>query len=119
ILIVSQQADFKNQKLSYSISEDCPRQLLCEPIKLKQILINLLFNSIKYTQQGGEIRLLLEVEKEKKKLKISVIDNGMGIDREELPQIFKEYHQSKRIKKERLDKYGGVGLGLPISKELA
>lgn len=82
--------------------------------KLQMILNNLLSNALKFTAEGGEVKLLLRKTErsESSWLKLEVIDNGIGIAAHELPQVFDRYFQSDSISK------GGSGIGLALTKEL-
>lgn len=79
----------------------------------KQMLINLIENSIKYTTNGGEIRVI--VYSERKNLIIKIIDNGLGIDKEHITRIFERFY---RVDKARTRQIGGTGLGLAIVKHI-
>lgn len=79
----------------------------------KQMLINLIENSIKYTPNGGEIRVI--VYSERKNLIIKIIDNGLGIDKEHITRIFERFY---RVDKARTRQIGGTGLGLAIVKHI-
>jgi len=110
-------ADEKNNQLELKISDQVPDFLIGDPVKLRQILINLISNAIKFSENDQIIITVNSslIEKHKIMLKISVIDHGIGIEPEHLNQIFREYEQENtNISR----KYGGTGLGLSISKML-
>ncbi len=94
---------------------DLPNDLpvLAEPGALKQILINLISNAIKYTPEGGT--LTLKGERRGSYAKISVADTGLGIPNSDLPRIFERFY---RVDKARTRQVGGTGLGLAIVKHL-
>ncbi len=81
---------------------------------IDQILMNLLDNAVKYSADGGQIEVKLEDLSER--IKISVIDCGIGIPEREMPRIFERFY---RVDKDRSRKTGGSGLGLAIVKHLA
>lgn len=86
----------------------------CDANKIKQVLVNLLSNAAKFTQQGG-ITIGTKNRPEKGGIEISIQDTGIGIRPEELPKIFDAFHQTDAtITRE----FGGVGLGLAIVKEI-
>ena len=85
-----------------------------DPFRLRQILLNLLSNAIKFTAQG-QIRLEL-MQQPDGQLKISVIDQGIGISPAQLPQLFKAFAQADSSTSRH---FGGTGLGLYISQQLA
>ncbi len=83
--------------------------------RLEQILTNLLDNALKFTDAGGEVKLVARMV-EPGKLELSVADTGAGITPEDLPFIFDRFF---RVERSRAQAYGGSGLGLAISRELA
>lgn len=100
-----------------NIDSELPSALLGDEIRIKQVLINLLTNAAKYTQQGS---VTLSVQGEKaaegvERLKISVMDTGIGIKKEDLESL---YDYFKRIDREKNRKIEGSGLGLAITKQL-
>jgi two-component system sensor histidine kinase BarA len=96
---------------------DVPDRVRTDSTRLKQILINLVGNAIKFTNRGSvAVRVMLEEEKEENStLRISIADTGIGMDREQLAQLFKPFQQADGSPR-RL--FGGTGLGLIISKKL-
>lgn len=93
----------------------CPEnyQILADPIRFEQILINLLDNARKYSPRGTITTV--KVKKENADIKISIQDEGKGIPSKDLPFIFERFY---RIDKSRSRELGGTGLGLSIVKEL-
>lgn len=93
----------------------CPKnyQILADPVRFEQILINLLENARKYSSSGTITTV--EVKKEGSDLKISIHDEGKGIPTKDLPFIFERFY---RVDKSRSRELGGTGLGLSIVKEL-
>ncbi|MDO4535637.1 MAG: HAMP domain-containing sensor histidine kinase [Clostridium perfringens] len=89
--------------------------ILCDIEKIEHILLNLLSNSIKYTNEGGKVEVSLEVLEGE--LKVSVKDNGIGIDKESLNMIFDRFYQGNNHKK-LLKKSKGSGVGLFLVKSL-
>jgi len=111
------QAREKNLSLHYSIDESLNRVLLGDPVRLNQILINLISNAVKFTNTGSiEVKSVLEKENKKTCwIKISVKDSGVGIPNEKLTTIFESFSQADESVTRR---YGGTGLGLTIAKQL-
>jgi signal transduction histidine kinase len=124
-------ADKKNISLSTEISPNIPR-LQQDPGKLQQILNNLLTNAIKFTPEGGRVRVVAELEpdalprKDQKALgpffRLIVEDTGIGIPLEDQATIFEKFRQGRTVPGQRdtmTREYGGTGLGLSIVKELS
>ena len=89
-----------------------------DKLRLKQVLINLLGNSIKFTEKGGTINLLIDVLSHKQQditLQFSVKDNGIGISEENISKLFTAFEQADSS---IATTYGGTGLGLAISQNL-
>ena len=110
-------AEKKNLKLSCEIADDVPVYLRGDPNRLMQIIINLLGNSIKFTE-SGTIRVLVgnsDISKDKVVIKFDVVDSGIGIPPAKLESIFNSFTQADTS---ITRKFGGTGLGLTISKEL-
>jgi len=81
--------------------------------KLQQVLVNIVSNSIKYTDDGGHIDI--SATKSDGGLLVCVSDNGMGIPKDDLPRLFERFY---RVEKARTSNAGGSGLGLAIAKEI-
>lgn len=107
----------KSVSLSYSISEDIPSILLGDIVRLRQILINLCSNAIKFTEQGS-VRLdaLLKTnQNDNYTVLFTVTDTGIGISKDKQRLIFESFVQASEDTTRR---YGGTGLGLAITKQL-
>lgn len=88
-------------------------QVFGDEERLKQVIINLIDNAIKYSNENGKI--IIGIEKIEKEIKISVSDNGIGIPKDDLPRIFERFY---RVDKTRSRDMGGSGLGLSIVKHI-
>ncbi|OYT17076.1 MAG: hypothetical protein B7C24_04560 [Bacteroidetes bacterium 4572_77] len=111
-------ADEKDLQLTVNIPENVPQFVNGDPTRLRQILLNLLSNALKFTQQGG-VYVRLSVEKESSThytIKFEVRDTGIGISKEQQKRLFKVFSQ---VDKSTTRSYGGTGLGLSISKKLS
>lgn len=119
ILILSSKAEEKNIKILPSIECSLCDQLIGDKNKIKVILINHIDNAIKFSKENGSVQVIVNKElisKEKVKLNIQIIDDGIGIKKDALENIFNSFEQAdSSISK----KYGGTGLGLNISKSFA
>jgi signal transduction histidine kinase len=105
------QTKAKNLKLVFRI-DDSLDFIYSDEIKIKQIIKNLLSNSLKFTQEG---KISFLIEDLKTNIKITVQDDGIGIPQDKIEYIFDRF---KQLDGTRTRKYGGTGLGLTISKEL-
>ena len=103
------------RKKGLSLSFNCPSDLdiSADGDKLREIIINLVDNAIKFTPSGGKVTL--QAEEREKYVDISVEDTGIGIPPESLDEIFDRFHQIQR--KERGSREG-TGIGLAIVKSL-
>ncbi len=111
------QADDKNLRLSIILAQDMPVYAVCDGNKLRQILINLLGNAVKFTNQGGiEMRVSAKGSKEEARLVVEVEDTGTGIAPEEAEKVFESFEQTQSSRKAA---QAGTGLGLAISREYA
>ena len=107
----------KKLELILYIEPDVPAQLKGDSTRLKQVLINLLNNAIKFTEQG-EVLLRVEhlvTEHEFQQLRFSVKDTGIGIDQDKVNDLFQSFTQADTS---TTRKYGGTGLGLAICRRI-
>ena len=88
-------------------------QVFGDEERLKQVIVNLIDNAIKYTNEDGKI--IIKIVKVDKEINISISDNGVGIPKEDLPRIFERFY---RVDKTRSRDMGGSGLGLSIVKHI-
>ncbi|MET4082297.1 PAS domain S-box-containing protein [Pedobacter sp. UYP30] len=115
--IISFQIQQKGVELLLNIAPDVPRFIWVDPVRLKQIIYNLLSNAAKFTEQG-EIELGVGVVKKlgnSSSIRFAVRDTGIGIHEKKLNKIFKAFEQEDSSTSK---KYGGTGLGLAISSKL-
>jgi PAS domain S-box-containing protein len=111
-------ADVKGLPLVVEYSGPTPETIITDPTRLRQILVNLIGNAIKFTEVGSVrvvTRLVADADQEPK-LTFDVIDTGIGIAKEEIAGIFEPFTQGDAS---TTRKFGGSGLGLAISKRLA
>ena len=116
--LLDAQGKSKGLQLSWHLADDVPIRLRADPGRLRQILINLLGNAIKFTERGGvTLRVGLEQRRAAGKvlLRFSVIDTGIGIPREAHERLFQPFTQADASTTRN---YGGTGLGLAIAKRL-
>ncbi|KAF0235234.1 MAG: hypothetical protein FD181_3555 [Prolixibacteraceae bacterium] len=111
------EAEFKGIPVYFDWEGEKPEALVGDPLRLKQILINLISNAIKFTEQG-EVRIkvkCIETNSEIYELEIQITDTGIGMEKSDIKLIFDEYVQ---IENKTGKKYSGTGLGLSIVKKL-
>ena len=115
--IVSQKAQDKNLEFLIAAQHDIPPNLVGDPLRLGQILINLVNNAVKFTDRG-EVLVAVALEEQlagRVKIKFSVRDSGIGMTPEQSARLFQAFSQADTS---TTRKYGGTGLGLSISKRL-
>jgi PAS domain S-box-containing protein len=111
------QTNEKGIRLELELANDAKQILIGDPVRLNQILINLISNAIKFTHNGF-IRLNCDLEQKEKNrctVRFEVVDTGIGIPKEKLSTIFESFSQADASVTR---KYGGTGLGLTIVKQL-
>jgi two-component system sensor histidine kinase RpfC len=111
------QAQLKDLSLTLHVSARTPLRLQGDDRRLREILLNLISNAIKFTQQGG-VSIAVDQAKDSvpsDRLRFEVTDTGIGIEPEALDRIFETFEQANP---KILDNYGGTGLGLAITKKL-
>ena len=110
-------AEEKGLELKLDIPDNVP-QVLGDPTRLRQVIINLIGNAIKFTEKGivtTSLRLETQEDETKINAHFTISDTGIGIEKEKLEQIFNSFEQAYA---DTSRKFGGTGLGLSISKKL-
>lgn len=112
--LVRTKAEEKNIELKCVIESEVPHSIYGDVTRIRQVLLNLTSNAVKFTKKGY---VLIKVSNatEENKIQFSVIDTGIGIEDQKLNNLFKPFHQ---LDSSTTRKYGGTGLGLAISKKL-
>jgi PAS domain S-box-containing protein len=108
----------KGIEAAYLIAPEVPATLVGDSVRLRQILLNLISNAVKFTEQG-EVTINVQCRKRDEKgfhLLFSVADTGIGISQEGIGKLF---HSFQQVDSSTTRRYGGTGLGLAISKRLA
>ncbi len=101
----------KQQRISFLPKENLLVRV--DKSKLKQVFINIISNAIKYTPDGGEVKILLLPHE--KDVEVKIIDNGIGIPAEDVSRVFERFY---RVDKGRSRQQGGTGLGLSIAQDI-
>jgi|GEM_PF-1144459 len=117
IELFSAKADEQGIELLYRIDTAIPEYIIGDSHRLRQVLLNLVSNAIKFTPPGGEVFVKVGLKDVSKKLRLvfDIIDTGIGIPEDKLPRLFNAFSQ---IDSSTTRKYGGSGLGLVISERL-
>jgi len=118
VALLTQTAQAKQLSLTTVIQPDVPKRLLGDPGRLRQIIINLVNNAIKFTHNGEvalSVKKLSGKSGEGARIQIEVADTGVGISEEDQAKLFQPYNQ---VSSSTARQYGGTGLGLTIAREL-
>ncbi|GLX80042.1 hypothetical protein tinsulaeT_33820 [Thalassotalea insulae] len=113
--ICALKAHSKGLELVVKVAPNVPKQIKSDPVRLQQILVNLVTNAVKFTDTG---HVLIEVklsEQASNKLEFNVSDTGIGLEAESMNKLFKSFSQADSS---ITRKFGGTGLGLSICKQL-
>jgi signal transduction histidine kinase/CheY-like chemotaxis protein/HAMP domain-containing protein len=116
-VILSANLGSKNVEILFKLASDVPRVVIGDALRLRQVLINLAGNALKFTEQG-EVVLgirLLKRDADQVELEFSISDTGIGIAADKLGYIFEGFSQAESTTSRR---FGGTGLGLAISQRL-
>jgi len=116
--VVNFRADEKQQKFTVHIDQSIPKNLIGDELRIAQVITNLLGNAVKFTPEEGSIHLdarLIEEKNDICMVQISVSDTGIGILKDQQERVFSSFEQAELS---TTRKYGGTGLGLPISKNI-
>ena len=110
-------AEDKNLQFEHECIGEIPRAIKSDPTRLRQILINILGNAIKFTERGG-VKLVVQfpAAHDDPRLRFDVVDTGIGMTPEQMAKVFDSFSQADSSMTRR---FGGTGLGLAISKRLA
>ena len=112
VRMLATRAHDKNLELTWTATDDVPRRMLGDPMRLQQILVNLIGNAVKFTEKGSvSVRLGCTADT----LGITINDTGIGISPETIAHLFSPFMQADSSTSRR---YGGTGLGLAISRRL-
>ena len=117
LIALNKSADDRKNKLHLEYDDTIPDKLIGDPIKLSQVLINLIGNSVKFTQHGDVFVRVNKISENEGKVSLhfEIEDNGVGISKKKQKSIFETFSQaSLQINR----KFGGTGLGLSIVKSL-
>jgi signal transduction histidine kinase/CheY-like chemotaxis protein len=113
-------ADARAKQINLSTNPDPARPLVRgDPIRLQQIFWNILKNAVKFTPDGGSIAVVVRGDPAAGRVLVTIEDNGIGLTAEELPRLFRIFSQGEHAEDGGPHRFGGLGLGLAISRTLA
>jgi signal transduction histidine kinase len=111
---VAHMAEQRNLRFSESIPESLDTEGYLDQDKVEKIILNLLFNSFKFTPEGGSVEMCAQLDASR--LTVTVTDTGKGISATDLPRVFDRFWQAEAA---ATRSYQGVGIGLALVKEIA
>ena len=113
--LIKGQATDKNLAFNVDCQFPLPKTIVSDPLRLKQILLNLCGNAVKFTNRG-HVLVQVSYDTDQQTLQIAVIDSGIGMTEEQIEIVFEAYKQAD---KSTTRQFGGTGLGLSLSRQLA
>ena len=116
IALMKVRADSKDLVLETSFETPMPEQMVSDPTRIRQILVNLVGNAIKFTETGAVQVIARLLNSEEPRLEFDIVDSGMGLTEEQRQLLFQPFVQADGSMTRR---FGGTGLGLTISRRLA
>ncbi len=116
--MMGMRAQAKRLELAYRVADDVPDHLVGDPGRLRQILLNLIENAVKFTDDGEVVVNVTADQRTAKNalLRFSVEDTGIGIPKDKQQDVFSAF---KQVDAKTTGRYGGTGLGLAVSSQLA
>jgi PAS domain S-box-containing protein len=116
-VILQSELNQKHIKLTLQLAEE-PPVMEGDAVRLQQVFWNVLKNAIKFTSEGGKITVETCIFANGEKLAVKIIDTGIGLTAEEIGRIFNVFSQGDHASGESSNRFGGLGLGLSISRKL-
>lgn len=113
--LLRDRAEARHTTLGTEIRAGVPEEIETDPTRLRQALVNLVANAIKFTE-GGDVRIVVECERADQMIVFHVIDDGIGMTSAQVAKIFQPFSQADPSTARR---FGGTGLGLTITKSIA
>ena len=115
LTLMTVQAQGKGLSLAVRCLGAVPRSIRTDPVRLRQILVNLVGNAVKFTELGG-VELQLSFRSDSNQLSLAVVDTGIGMNHQQQQRLFQAFEQADTSMHRR---HGGTGLGLRISQRFA
>jgi len=111
-ILIAYEKELKDKNLRADVAGNC-REIQADKDRISQVMVNLISNAVKYTPEGGDIRITLSDAADSVVFDIS--DNGIGISEEELPYIFERFYRADQSRNRNT---GGSGIGLAVVKSI-
>ncbi|MEM7200015.1 MAG: ATP-binding protein [Planctomycetota bacterium] len=109
-------AGYRCVQLEADFGDDIPERVHTDPLRLRQVLVNIIGNAIKFSEQGSSVTVSTEfAERPRPMLRVHVADSGIGMTPKQVAQLFQPFYQADSSVRRR---FGGTGLGLAITKAL-
>jgi signal transduction histidine kinase/CheY-like chemotaxis protein len=113
--LLSPRAHAKGIEIACHVSRQCATIVRGDELRLRQVLLNLAGNAIKFTETGGVTILVSCAESEAGRIRFEISDTGIGMSQDELGRVFEDFVQAGT---DTVRRFGGTGLGLPIARKL-
>jgi Amt family ammonium transporter len=108
-------SDQKEIELALAYDSPIPRPIICDPTRVRQVIVNLVGNAIKFTEQGS-VTVHVCYDADRQEVQVEVVDTGVGIPDAAVPTLFQQFEQGDNSTSRR---FGGTGLGLAIVRGIA
>jgi signal transduction histidine kinase len=113
------QAEFVQKKIELTLRLDEKKpEVKGDAMRLQQVFWNILKNAVKFTPVGGQVQVVTEISTENDQIRVHITDTGIGLTPPELHSIFNAFSQGEHANKGSSHRFGGLGLGLSISRML-
>jgi PAS domain S-box-containing protein len=117
IAIVKPELDQKKISLALDLAAENPA-LSGDAVRLQQIFWNVLKNAVKFTPANGRVAVKTRIHEKEEKISVEIVDTGIGLTAEEISHVFKAFSQGEHAVNKNGHRFGGLGLGLTISRML-
>lgn len=114
--IIRDRAEKKNLKFYLECNENVPGSLIGDMVRIRQVIVNMLTNAVKYTDEGSvTMKVACYKEESRVNLIVRVIDTGIGIKEEDIDKVFKKFGRAEMTRNAKVE---GTGLGMPLSRDI-
>lgn len=117
--LVTVRGEQEQKRIRLALSLDAPRHLVMgDPVRLQQVLWNVLKNAVKFTPEEGSVRVATRLDAAAETISVEITDTGIGLSPAELARVFEAFVQGDHAAGGSSHRFGGLGLGLTISRSL-